>query len=329
MRIADVTQRLRRSHEGPDVPPGRRALDFVVIGAMKAGTTSLWQYMATHPDVFIPGNKEAPYYTSAQASEKGLDWYFTTHFKGAPAHAKWGTATPPYMQGTTDATPEEVASRLHADMPDAKLIALLRDPIERAISQYTHMLRKGFENRDPNEVFRAMLQEPALKAARKKPKGTNSYIVGGEYGRVLTAYYKAFGPEQILVRLTTDLAHNPRETVAEIFEFIGVDPKHVPPNLDERYHKGGTKRRVSPDAIHSLKAYMDTNVWPRVTRQRAATRRAFDFWLETIWNLVGEDVEITLDPQLRALLDKHYRQDAEILTKLIGRPVPWGPGRIR
>src|SRR4051812_36445736 len=117
-------------------------LDFIVIGAQKAGTTSLWRYLEDNPGLQMPPDKEALFFSEPSYPD---DWraYMRALFKTAPRHARLGKVTSPYMVGTPHASVPVIAQRIHSLVPDVKLVVLLRDPVERAHSAHRMLVRRG------------------------------------------------------------------------------------------------------------------------------------------------------------------------------------------
>jgi len=111
----------------------KRNVDFLVIGAQKSGTTSLFKYLQRHPELYLPPSKEINFFVNASKFPRGLDWYIETYFRGADEDKLWGEVCPSYI-GYTSAP-----ANIYANCPDVKLVAILRNPIDRAYSHYrTH-----------------------------------------------------------------------------------------------------------------------------------------------------------------------------------------------
>ena len=108
---------------------GRGRLDFIVIGTPKSGTTTLFNWIREHPELFLPDGKELPFF-SEDLFENGLDWYLEHHFQNADAGLLWGKVTPQYMGGIGDVMPQEIARRIHQSLPDARSQALRHLSIE-------------------------------------------------------------------------------------------------------------------------------------------------------------------------------------------------------
>jgi hypothetical protein len=295
-----------------------RELDFIVIGAHKAGTTSLWRYLEDNPALRMPPAKEAPFFSEPSYPSE-LRSYMRALFKRVPRGARLGTVTPVYMLGARGVDVREVATRISRTFPRAKLVALLRDPVERAVSAHRLAVQEFGERRPFAAAIRDLLEPGELRRGREAPDLTNTYVTGGEYGRVLASYLERFDREQILVELTSDLEREPREVVRRVCDFVGVPP-HEPESIDTRFFVGG-QRRVSPDAEADLKRYLDREAWGRV-RHGAQHREAFDNWFR-LWNSEAAPAAEPIDAAVAASLRDHYAEDTRLLEAVTGIEVPW------
>jgi len=292
---------------------GKNVLDFIIIGAQKAGTTSFFRYLDAHPQIYMPPEKEATYFSRDERFHRGWEWYLREFFGDAPADKLWGKVTPDYM-----ADPR-VPQRIKSTLPDVKLIALLRNPIERAYSQYRMSVRRGYEPRSFEGAIHELLKPDALEEARNRPTPTNSYIVRGEYGRILAKYYELFPSQQIVVFFTEELKHNPREVMKTTFQFLGVNSDFVPPDLGDVYHKGGTRRRL-PWVDSLMRANHVRTICRRMISGKY--RRRVRYWLDQ-WNVVPDEGSKQIQPAVRQLLVRHYEEDIRQLSALTGRKHPW------
>lgn len=299
-------------------------LDFLVIGAQRSGTTSLWHALASHPELQLPSSKEAPFFSHDEQFARGLDWYMQEFFSEAGPQQLRGTASPHYMMGGPHADVAEVARRIRATAPEVKLIAVLREPIARAQSHHRMVVHRGRETRSFEDAVRALLAPQALELARRHPLEMQPYIVQGEYGRILGVYLDVFPREQLHVLLTADLEAEPLRTLREIFAFLGVADSHRPPRPGVHHHRGGQGRRLDPDGERELKEYLARAAWPHTPRP-VQHRRAFDFWFLQ-WNVVPDEQLPPIDLEIRMALHEHFTADAQALTALTGVQVPWsGP----
>jgi hypothetical protein len=302
-------------------------LDFIVIGAQRSGTTSLWRYLDSHPDIHIPASKEAPFFSHSTFA-RGLEWYLAEYFADAAPKRHWGTVSPQYMMGSVEADERTMARRIRATVPDTKLIAILRDPIGRAQSQHRLEVHRGFEDRDFDVAAEALLEPGALREARRPGavrRGYQRYLVAGEYGRILAAFLDEFPSKQLHLLLTDELESAPAECLAEVFNYLDVDSAHIPPGLDVHHNRGGRRRRLDAKGEAALKEYLSREVWHK-TKAPPQHERAFDFWFME-WNMIPDEQTLPIDSALHMRLREHFAPDAEHLQRLLGRPIPWAEGR--
>jgi hypothetical protein len=265
-------------------------------------------------------------------------------FGDAPAEKKWGKVTPYYMAGaplrSPDVQPPEwekglsleriVPERIRRDLPDVKLIAVLRDPVARCISNYRMVVKKGYETRTFKDSIEALLSPEVLDAARRDPQREDSSVVRGEYGRVLSDYFDLFPRDQILVLFTDDLERDPAGTCRRIFEFIGVHPDFEPENLGRRYHRGGEKRFEWLDLARLEQRMAESrpirSLWYRLPQGfRDGVYRRFHQARFRVyqWNTVPREVEFEVDPEVERALARHYQEDGRLLRELLGVDLPW------
>ncbi len=204
----------------------------MVIGAQKAGTTSLYAYLSTHPDIFPAAQKEIHYFDMHYS--EGEHWYramFPTRRRIAAAarddgrRIVTGEASPYYLFHPL------AAQRAARTLPDARLVVLLRDPVERAWSHYRHEVRAGREQLSFADALAAEPQrlagaEAALRAglanAATLAHRTSSYIARGRYAQQLSRWLEHFPREQLLVVQAEDLFEEPVREFGRVVEHLGV-----------------------------------------------------------------------------------------------------------
>ncbi len=196
--------------------------EFIIIGTMKGGTTSLHYYLSQHPEIFMSKQKELNFFIEERNWRRGLKWY-ESHFNGAGRMR--GEASPNY---TDYPRFEGVPERMHWVVPQAKLIYVLRDPIERMISHYVHVLSDGLETRNPQEA----LSDP----------GKNAFVARSQYYMQLTQFLEFYPKSNILIITHEDLLLNRRETLERIFRFLEVDDTFHSPRFKSVRHKSEDKR---------------------------------------------------------------------------------------
>lgn len=216
--------------------------NVIVIGAQKCGTSALHYYLGLHPEVQMSSPKELRYFISDQDFEpepfvdgpaelelvrtshnwsRGADWY-QGHFRSeAPVR---GEATPGYASPWFPG----VAERMAAMVPDAKLIFLVRDPVERIVSHYVQLREMGREPR-------------TLAQALARPR--NPYVGRSSYATLLRPFQERYPRERILLLRQEDLLLRRRETVQKVFGFLGVDPGFWSPKMERERHRSAAKGR--------------------------------------------------------------------------------------
>jgi sulfotransferase family protein len=206
---------------GP-VPQERRLPTFLVIGAMKAGTTSLYGYLRAHPQVFMATPKELHFFPADKQWPLGVDWY-AAHFDGAGDALARGEISPSYSQA--DQFPG-VAARVAQVVPDARLVYLVREPVARLQSMYLHEVASGRETL------------PIEQAVREHPL----YVESSRYATQLDEYLPYFPRERVLVLTTDALKRDRAATLSRLYRFIGVDGTFVPPAVEEERGRSEEKR---------------------------------------------------------------------------------------
>src|SRR5438128_5248126 len=215
--------------------------DFLIIGAQKAGTTALYSYLRRHPHVSGPSWKEVSFFDRHYA--RGAAWY-RGNFPNAlrTRGALVGEASPSYVFHPL--APERVA----ALVPHARLIVLLRDPVDRALSHYHHEVALGREplsfddalaqeeERTRGEVER-MLRDPLYFS---DAWWNYTYAARGRYAEQLERWFAAFPRAQLLILTSEELSTEPAATYARVLEFLGAAPHELDsfPRVFERDYAG-------------------------------------------------------------------------------------------
>jgi hypothetical protein len=219
--VVVATRAYRRSTSRPGSLP-----HFMILGAQKSGTTSLFGYLGQHPQVLRCLVKEVHFFDNRY--DRGETWY-RSHFPtldAGPPGAIVGEASPYYL------CHPHAPRRIRALLPRVKLIAILRNPTERAISHYFHEVRKRRETLPILEALRAEDERIGTEWSRMQADGSYtsrthrsfSYKQRGIYADQLERYGEHFDRDQLRVVNSDDLFVKPHETLRRIYEFIGVDP---------------------------------------------------------------------------------------------------------
>lgn len=199
----------------------RTSIDYLVIGVGKAGTTSLAYYLSQHPQIINPHKKELHFFT--RDLEYGLDWYLAQFPPILSRKDKFltGEATPWYLGGIG------VEDRVFRSFPHVKLIAILRNPIDRTISHYYMHWKMGLEHRSLEEAIAdeiAILRdtENPLQVSEAYWRTEHGYLWSSLYLPFLERWMSLFHKDQFLVLNSKDLYTTPSETLAKVFKFLNV-----------------------------------------------------------------------------------------------------------
>lgn len=196
---------------------------FLVIGAAKCGTTSLHSYLAVHPQVFMSEPKELHFFVRDRGWRKGRAWY-EERFAGAGRALARGESSPGYtLHPHWPSMPDRMATLL----PEARLIYLVRDPVERAISHYANRWLEGGE------------RAPIVRALRRD----RLYVDGSRYAFQIDRYLEHYPRERILILRAEDLLERRQDTLRRIFRFIGVDETWSSHELEIRHNATAGRAR--------------------------------------------------------------------------------------
>jgi hypothetical protein len=262
---------------------------FIIIGAMKCGTSSLYHYLRLHPEVGMSDIKEVDFFIKENNFDKGVDWY-ESRFQGD--FKIFGEASPNYSKAHYFAG---VPQRMYELLPNTKLIYLVRDPVERIISHYTHNYSEGREHRSIDEVLQKL--------------DGNHYVICSKYFWQLQQYLEFFSEDQMLVVPSFRLKNERRSTLQQIFEFLEVDDSFYTSDYEQQKHKTDKKRRkgklsrfiLESPVIKTLKGYIPDAIKDPIKR---TTRPEV------------KKPEIT--PAVKARLQEHLQPDIERLRTFSG-----------
>lgn len=284
----------------------------IIIGAPRSGTTSLYNYLQQHPQVFMSPLKETRFFAY---EDQAVDYQGP-----ADAHAynrDTVTDAAAYRQLFANRSPGQVtgeaspvylyrggraAERIQHHVPDGKLIAIFRNPVDRAYSDFLNMVRLGWE---PLRNFgRALAREERRIAARWSPY--YHYRAKGFYARQLQPYLDRFDRAQMRFYLHEDLRQDAASLMADLFTFVGVDHR-MSVDTTTRHNRSGLPRS---DALHRLLTH------PTTERVMRGPLRAVRTALRD-WNTDPEKPPMA--PSIRAELQDTYRDDIQRLQAILDR----------
>jgi hypothetical protein len=220
--------------------------NLFVIGAMKCGTTSLHQYLAHHPDVFMSEPKEPGFFVQELNWSKGLDWYLGlfAHSHGARVLGESSThyTKLPSYRG--------VADRIRTFNPDARLVYLMRDPLQRIESHYWHNVRNLHREAERREFTEAVAQDP-------------EYLAFSDYAMQLEPYLAAFPRDQIRVLTFEEMSADPQAAIAALCRWLRLAGEVPAAAFDRRWN-------ARPPVIRkargrgALNRFRHSQVWERM-----------------------------------------------------------------
>ncbi len=301
-----------------------KPLDFLIIGAQKCATTTLFEHLRAHPDIAMPLEKEVPFFTGDDCSAEAWERFCEQHFANSGSRLR-GKATPQYMCDPS------AAEQIHRLMPNTRLIAILRDPVERTWSHYQMGLRRATEHREFDQAVNELLTPEQVARGRSLPvpqhhegfePESDFYVSWSEYGRVLSSYAEIFGEDQLLVLYTEQLESDPAGTLDRILSFIGLEPGFRPSTLGQVIHQGGGSNKIP----HGLRVWLRERQWLYRLWQRvpAAQQGALRFRYEQ-WNVRKQRAGAapTIPASARAALTAHFANDLARLRDLPVDAPPW------
>jgi hypothetical protein len=278
--------------------------NFFIVGAPKAGTTSLYAYLGQHPQIYMSPIKEPSYFAPEQCRENFIfSWEdYLKLFSGVSDEIAIGEATATYLWSETAA--RNIAARL----PNARIIINLRNPVDRAFSQYLHMLTAGATRKSFREQIEASLR------CRNEEFGLLwPFLELGEYHAQIRRYFGEFPRSQIHISYYEDLEHAPTQLVADLFAFLGVDTgfgadishHHNEPRVPRLRSLGHFLKNSA--AWRYLRKLVPLQLGPRAQSLLMRSRRS-----------------LKIEPTDRMFLTDYYRDDIRQLSLLLGRDLsPW------
>lgn len=279
---------------------------FIIVGAARSGTTSLYHYLGQHPNVGMSFIKETHFFDYLAAQSLGLQVRRTMLrpprtlaeyellFPQQAGLVALGEATPMYM------FVPGVPAQIKAYLPDARLIFVLRNPIHRAYSAYLKNVRDGIEGRTfENAVEDELSNQSAVFESR------NYYVRMGHYHSHLLSFFQYFEPAQVSIYFYDDLVNSPKTFMCNLFSSIGVDPGFVPDTSVKFNHAG----------IPAMKASFPVYRWkPLILRLRGRFPSSFNMALYQLQAKLQTKFlkSPSMSARMREFLRNHY--DGEILN---------------
>jgi len=235
----------------------QRKPDFLIIGVGKGGTTSLYQYLAEHPQILPTAHKEIDFFSNH--FKQGIDWYLS-HFPPIFDHQKFlsGEAPASYLSHA------DVPQKVYSLLPGVKLIVLLRNPADRAISHYYHHVRDQQEDRSLEEAVISeirLLQQVAEANLENQSEiaGALGYVLHGLYFYALKRWMTVFPREQFLILKSENLYTNPSDVMGQVYQFLGLPQQSLSkyPNHYPGFYRSSPDNSVRSMLMEYFRPYND------------------------------------------------------------------------
>jgi hypothetical protein len=279
-------------------------VDFVIIGAQKSGTTWLFECLDEHPEIFVPAEKELHYFCQEDdcrfsTKHKGIEWY-VAQLRPGPSFKISGELTTDYMYY------KYVVNDLFQINNECKIVALLRNPVDRAYSAYWMWRR---HNRSI-PTFEDMIRS-----------SDNSLVGRGFYYQQLKPYFETFGADRVKVFILEEIKQNPAVFIAEIFRYLGVESEFKPKALhklvaDTKNYPPGVGRVVYKVISPLLNLRLIQPIW-RYLRRNTNIKEKF---LSTIFG-GSQGRYPVMNTEDRLYLQERFREENDLLSGLITKNV--------
>ncbi len=282
--------------------------NFLIVGAEKSGTTWLYSRLRRHFDIYMPGVKELHYFNKNNSNleqpannfeSQGLEWY-ASHFQDADTESAVGEATPMYLCDV------EAPARIQSTLPNVKLIACLRNPVDRAYSHYWMARGKAHTSRSFEKVV---------------DQKESRFIERGCYGKQLDRYLDYFNREQLLILIHEEVFSSPSDALNQICSFLGVEDTYYQDQswITEDVHSSSTERSILLHrAIGTIATWM---------RGQEGLRQFLDLlkkseiahWIKQANKKPRDYPEMPAN--LRDRLVDYYRPTVKHVEQMLGRPI--------
>ncbi len=291
--------------------------NFIVIGAPKSGTTSLYYYLKQHPDVYLPVQKELHYFSFNQLMKNTngpgdrqtlnslcANWSeYERHYSAVQGENAIGDISPSYMYFG-------VQERIRQELGLIKIVVMLRNPVEKAYSQYMHLIR---DQRETLPFYEALLAEES-----RKEQGWSDfwrYAESSLYAERLQAYMNCFGRENVHVILFDQFIKESQSAMVSLFKFLGLNV-NVTVNTQETYNRTGKARSIKvanflnqPSILKSLFKRITPDAWRIALRLRVMDSNTAD--------------KDEIDGHSAEYLREYFSEDIGNLEKIIGKSLGW------
>jgi hypothetical protein len=292
-----------------DAPVALRLPDFLIVGEMRCGSTTLWELLSRHKRVFFPEEKEVHFFDGRNGNwDRGVAEYAGLFADAGPDQI-CGEATPDYLFH------DHACGRIRQIVPDARLLVILRDPVARAWSHYWHNVRRGRETLTFDQALDAEAER--LSSGDADQRSHCSYTARGHYIQQLRHYESALSREQICVTFLEDLTKNPLAEMKRVCDHLDLE---------------GVEAVASAVVPERNKAKYPR--WPKLNAAARSARR----WLDATAPVLAAPArwaakatrpirvysgQARMTDETRGRLQTMFRESDAALAEWLGRKVPW------
>ncbi|MGI8929535.1 MAG: sulfotransferase family protein [Candidatus Limnocylindrales bacterium] len=301
-----------------------RRPDLFIVGAPKSGTTSLYEWLKGHPEVFMTRVKEPCFYSRDLAQDKSGNFLrydtdrerYLALFENAGQATRIGEASTRYLYS------KEAAELIARDQPAARIVALLRNPVDMIASLHAHKLAGGTE--DLADFEEALTAEDDRRAGERIPRDSNpllaTYRDRAHFGEQIGRWFDAFGPDHVHVILFEEMVRDPQTHFRRLLEFLEVDPTYQPPSFAAHNlahgSRGGLIRSIARTRPLQFAAWRLLPALIGDSRTRELSRRLGHSQLR---RTTAKRAEVPA--ALRRRLEVEFAPDVARLSGILGRDV--------
>jgi hypothetical protein len=285
--------------------------NLFILGAAKAGTTTLFEQLRQLPDVYFPFSKEPLFFSQDRLYEKGLSWYADTFYKEAKGFSVRGDASPHYLYWG-----EKVAQRLaQAYDEPPKMIVLLRDPVERAYSWYWNMVREGNETLSFEEALACEAERLETNRGMFEKQGSMKYgyIQGSRYASLLTPFLDTFPREQFHFVLYDELKDDLQIIMPGVLQFLGLE------NGERRFEQVQSNPAAMPRSMNLQRWLRRQSTWREWLKPIIPIKARYQMKEKLLQINLRESSYPPINPQTAAKLRDQLVDEVRQLQEVIRR----------
>ncbi len=276
-------------------------VDFIGIGAQKAATTWIFKCLQEHPEICVSEPKETFFFCDNQKFEQGLNLY-NKYFNDCPTESVKGEYSTEYLPN------EKVPARIKKYFPEVKIIACLRNPVTRAISNYHHLKTKNKSGDFP----------PFKKILKQHPE----IIERGLYYKYLKNYFENFPKQNILIMIYEDIDNDPLKFIKTIYNFLGVEENFIPKGISSKINTTAARMSNINKYINQLYLKHKDRFYGKISLKIARKMGLNKYLLDSVFKINKKNPAISAEDF--SWLRDIYAEDIKNLEILINRTLdPW------